>query len=120
MTREEEIQEAWYRYKFPVPIHPCPSKEFIAGFNAGEKFADRHPAKKQTVTIDAWVARDNHVNNISNTDLFLSRIHPLRNIYHEIWTALGAIPLPQDIFSDITWENSPKKIKVTIELEEEQ
>lgn len=116
MTREEEIQEAAEEYAKGSPNATLRHKAFIDG----AEWADEHPAKKQTVTIDAWVARDNHVNNISDTDLFLSRIHPLRDIYHEIWTTLGAIPLPQDIFSDITWNNEPKKVKVTIELEDEE
>lgn len=50
MTREEEIQKAWdeYRRPFSGSWH-TPSNEFIAGFKAGEKFADRCSAKKQTI-----------------------------------------------------------------------
>lgn len=51
MTREKEIaiQRAWDRYKFPVEILPCPSKQFVAGFAAGEEYAGTHPAKKQSI-----------------------------------------------------------------------
>lgn len=120
MTREEEIQKAWDEYR--RPFHGSwhtPSNEFIAGFNAGEKYANEHPAKKQTVTIDAWVARNKHIDADSNTDLVLGKERPTLN--YNTWCSMEEyFPLPQDAFPNITFENSPQKVKVTIELEDEQ
>lgn len=77
--------------------------------------AVEHPAKKQAVTIDAWVARD------KNMDLFLytNKPHKFKNEY--IPNKINGTFLEFDCtsFQEITFENSPKKVKVTIDLENE-
>lgn len=82
MTREEEIQKA----------------------------ADKHPAKKQSTTIDAWVARD------------INKVIVLHKVEPKCWEGfyLGSLMaiLDKNDFPEITFENSPKKVKVTIELDE--
>lgn len=84
----------------------------------GAEWADRQSAKKQSVTIDAWVARD------ECGDLSLWDEHPYRNLIDtcNYWECLGgdSITLPKNAFQALTWDNSPKKVKVTIELEEEE
>lgn len=53
MTREEEIQKAWDKYRMNLHgSYPLPSEEFIAGFNAGAEWADAHPVKKQAIWYD--------------------------------------------------------------------
>ena len=79
-----------------------------------------HPAKKQTVTIDAWVARDSRKDIGKNTDLFFGKEYPILNKMVGTWCGMEEFyPLPQDALPSVTFENSPKKVKVTIELEEE-
>lgn len=79
-----------------------------------------HPAKKQTVTIDAWVARDSRKDIGKNTDLFFGKEYPILNKMVGTWGGMEEFyPLPQDALPSVTFENSPKKVKVTIELEEE-
>lgn len=113
MTREEEIQKAaiddCQKYTMPYGVRP---------FIAGAEWADKHPAKKQAVTINAWVARNKCVDNYSNTNLVLGKERP--TLHNGTWCSMEEyFPLPQDAFPNITFENSPKKVKVTIELEDE-
>lgn len=76
-------------------------------------------AKKQTVTIEAWVARNKPVAAGSNADLVLGKERP--TLCHDMWCNMEEYyPLPQDALPSITFENSPKKVKVTIEMEEEK
>lgn len=112
MTREEEIQKAWDRYRrsFHRIWHTL-SNEFIEGFKAGKKIAYEHPTKKQTVTIDGWVARD------KNKVIGFYREKP--NKMEDFYIGGFVCCLPHDYFHSITFENSPKKVKVTIELEED-
>lgn len=106
MTREEEIQkaatESCSKYNMPYGV---PS------FIEGAEWADAHPAKKQAVTIDAWVARD--FNNI----LGIYGKQPRRGCasYCGDFKCL----IDEKLFPSITFQNSPKKVKVTIELEDE-
>lgn len=121
MTREEEIQEAWDKYR--CPFHGSwhtPSKEFIAGFNAGTEWADRHPEKKHAVTIDAWVAMDKDgklyaYKRPPYKNLDMGKYYPSGNLDDD-----GIVLEEFDTFPFVTFENSPKKVKVTIGLEEEQ
>lgn len=78
-------------------------------------------AKRQTATIEAWVARDNHKDIGKNTDLFFTKEYPILNKMVGTWGGMEVFyPLPQDALPSVTFENSPKKVKVTIELEDEQ
>lgn len=114
MTREEEIQKAAEEYATGSPQATLRYK----AFKDGAKYADEHPAKKQTVTIDAWVARNKHIDADSNTDLVLGKERP--TLYNYTWCSMEEYyPLPQDALPSVTFENSPKKVRVTIELEEE-
>lgn len=114
MTREEEIKTAAEEYANGSPNATLRHKAFIDG----AKYADKHPAKKQAVT-DAWVARNKHVAADSNTDLVLGKERP--TLYNDTWCSMEEYyPLPQDALPSVTFENSPKKVKVTIELEEDQ
>lgn len=85
---------------------------------AAEEYATGSPAKKQTVTIDAWVARD------KCGDLSIWNKQPYRNLIDtcNYWERVDgdSITLPNNTFQTITWENSPKKVKVIIEMEGEQ
>lgn len=73
---------------------------------------------RNKVTIDAWIARDKYV-LCSKTDLYLQKEEPERDMVSGTWLDIGEYyPLPQDAFPEITWESEPKKVKVTIELEE--
>lgn len=75
---------------------------------------------KQTVTIDAWVARD------KDGKLYAYKRPPYKNVdrgkyYPSVDSGYYGIALKElDTFPSVTFENSPKKVKVTIELEEEQ
>lgn len=108
MKREEEKQIAAEEYATGSPNATLRHK----AFTDGAKYADRHPAKKQTATIDAWVAMD------KNKIIALHRVKP------KCWEGfyLGSVMaiLDKNDFPEVTFENSPKKVKVTIELEEEE
>lgn len=115
MTREDEIERIATQYAAGsiavIPIYTA--------FKNGVRYADKHPVKKQTVTIDAWVARD-------WTGLYLSDIKPrLKRSYPELDNIgpLFFISKNKEIFptiKDIADFGEPRKVKVTIELEEEQ
>lgn len=64
---------------------------------------------KQEVTIEAWVARD------KNGFLAMHNTEP--EMFFAEWISCHYISLRLEDFPSITWENSPKKVKVTIELE---
>ena len=111
MTREEEILNAAtescnkYNMRYGVP-----------SFIAGAEWADAHPAKKQTVTIEAWVARDRSEEGIEFLGLYRKEPTYLSDTG---WNGGFILPLDRRAFSDITFENSPQKVKVTIEMEDE-
>lgn len=136
MTREKEIQKAAIEARCAVATsvsgdNYCSIDDlpFIDGklsydglveeaFTKGAEWSDRHPAKKQSITIDAWVARD------KCGDLSIWNKQPYRNLIDtcNYWERVygDSITLPNNTFQTITWENSPKKVKVIIEMEEEQ
>ena len=115
MTREEKIQKAAEEYATGSPQATLRYK----AFKDGVRYADRHPAKKQAVTIEAWVARDKHIDVDSNTDLVLGKERP--TFCHDMWCNMEEYyPLPKDALPEVTFENSPKKVKVTIEMEDEK
>lgn len=68
--------------------------------------------------IEGFVARD------ANGFIYLWEECPRRcsDIRYKWWesTFSTRMELPAQSFPDITWEDEPKKVKVTIDLEEEQ
>lgn len=82
---------------------------------------------KQTVTMEGWVARDLTKDGLS--PLLLSELkpfttNPVRFRKHEYihWEASGCFQklISSDAFPSVTFGNSPKRVKITIELEEEE
>lgn len=72
---------------------------------------------KQTETIEAWVARDR------NGELYYFHEKPLRAIDMGFFMDRNcgdSNEMPSHLFPSIAFGNSPKKVKVTIELEEEK
>ena len=119
MTREEEIQKAAEEH-----INNCLNRDVVerllalSDFYAGAKWADEHTAKNQTATIDAWLARD-------WTGLYLCQSMPKsKKSYGDEYDLGNHIRIGncKDIFKDvkdIKDGGKVKKVKVTIELEEE-
>lgn len=68
------------------------------------------------VTIDAWVARD------KDGELNITTRKPFRSKEIDYWIMGKRDVFVSCTFSyffpEITWESEPKKVKVTIELEE--
>lgn len=122
MTREEEIRDAAEIYSAYVDAtdeEDLYNSTELEAFEDGAKWADRHPAKKQAVTIEAWVARNKHIDVDSNTDLVLGKERP--TFCHDMWCNMEEYyPLPKDALPEVTFENSPKKVKVTIDMEDEK
>lgn len=136
MTREEEIQEAAIEARravatsvsgdnyssiddLPFIERKLSYDELIENaFIRGAEWADKHPAKKQAVTIDAWVERN-------WTGLYLCESMPKPPKSYNDDYDLGShirIGNCKDIFKDvkdIKDGGKTKKVKVTIELEEE-
>lgn len=77
-----------------------------------QKWADEHSAKKQSITIGAWVARD------------INKVVALHRVKPKCWEGfyLGNVMtvLDKNDFPEVTFENSPKKVKITIEIEEDK
>lgn len=124
IKREEEIREAAEIYSAYVDAtdeEDLYNSTELEAFEDGAKWADRHPAKKQAVTIEAWVARDSRIDIGKNTDLFFGKEYPILNKMVGTWGGMEEYyPLPKDALPEVTFENSPKKVKVTIEMEEEK
>lgn len=113
MTREEQIREVaeeYSAYKDSVDEEEFYNSTELEAFMDGAKWADNHPAKKQVSTIDAWVARDKRF-------LWLSAEKPYK--YKDEWWVKFMYYLDYNDFPSVTFENSPKKVKITIELEED-
>lgn len=114
MTRENKIERTAEKY-----AEGSPNAILIyRAFKDGVRYADKHPAKKQVVTIDAWVARN-------WTGLYLYEIIPKsKNSYRSEYDFVNHIRIGncKNIFKnikDIDEGGKPQKVKVTIELEEE-
>lgn len=117
MKREAKIDRAAEKYAEGYPNAIL----VYRAFKDGASYADRHPAKKdpakkQTATIDAWVARD------MNKDLYVydKEPHEFRNEWLPNDTVCTFLKVDCALFQEVTFKNSPKKVKVTIEMEEEQ
>lgn len=125
MTREEQIKEAaedYSAYRDATDEEDLYNSTELEAFKEGAEWADTHPAKKQAVTIDAWVARE------GCGELHLYENKPNRYGYDSFVVSKGASiglgAFTAGLFSSVnfpsvTFENSPKKAKITIELEEE-
>lgn len=104
MTREEKIKEAAMDYaSYLDGTVQEYDKSLFEAFKDGAEWADKHPAKNQTVTILGCLYR------YSDGTLSLFRENP-----SDFMTNLN-----ENDFPSVTHQNSPKKVKVTIELEEE-
>lgn len=136
MTRQEEMQGAAIEARCAVATsvsgdNYCSIDDlpYIEGklsydglveeaFIKGAEWADAYFAKKQIITMDAWVARD------KCGDLSIWNKQPYRNLIDtcNYWERVDgdSITLPNNTFQTITWENLPRKVKVTIELEDEE
>lgn len=115
MTREEEIQYAAEIYSFCVDAtndEDLYNSTELEAFKDGAEWADSHPVKKHAVTINAWVARDEN----ELISLYKEKPSKSGDFYVGGFCAL----LHEEDFPKVTFENSPKKVKVTIELEEEE
>lgn len=91
-------------------------------FAKGAEWADTHHAKKQAVTIEAWVAKDTHS---FEPWLYTKRPYSEKGIWYTEQNSEDildfdhdCIPLQEDHFKQLTFENSPKKVKVIIEMED--
>lgn len=72
--------------------------------------------KKEKITLDMWIARDKI---IDETSLCVGFKKPERG--ETMWHGFGNnLALPPSNFKQITWENEPVKVKVTIETIEEK
>lgn len=113
MTREEEIQIAAEEYSAYIDAtdEDRYNSTELEAFKDGAEWADAHPAKKQAVTIEAWVARDKN----ELISLYKEKPRKSGDFYVGGFWAL----LREEDFPSVTFENSPKKVKVTIELENE-
>lgn len=109
MAREEEMRKAAREYAKEESTAVIRKYE---AFKAGVKQADNHPAKKHAVTIDAWAAKD------SDGLFSLYKEKPRRDKHLEYFVGMTFCEL-ENVVPFITWENSPKKVKITIELEDE-
>lgn len=72
-------------------------------------------------TIDAWVARDKDTTLLLHADEpYRQKSGYQRDDKPDVWESDCAsfLPLTNDIFPTITWESEPKKVKVTIELDD--
>lgn len=100
MTREEEMRKAAREYAKEESTAVIRKYE---AFKAGVEWVDNHPAKKQAITIDG------HLYRYPSGTLSL-----FRDNLADFMTDLN-----ENNFPKVTHENSPKKIKITIELEDE-
>lgn len=85
------------------------AEDLETAFKSGYELADNDTKSKQSVTIEAWVARD------KNGFLAMHDTEP--EMFLAEWISSHYIGLRLEDFPSVTWENSPKKVKVTIELE---
>lgn len=100
------------------------AEDIEAAFKAGAKWVGEreHRESKQPTIIEAWVCRDRELDkDIFDSDLFLATNKPDRDVKLGYWkNTYHYIPLNPNLFPTVTWEDSePKKVKITIELEEE-
>lgn len=112
IKREKEIWETASEHANELLKSDAIRLLALINFYAGAKWADAHPAKKHAVTIDAWVARDESGELITHAE------KPERYNCGEWDSNKGMITLDETLFPSVTWESEPKKVKVTIELEE--
>lgn len=67
------------------------------------------------IILDMWMARDKY---LDENNLCIGYLKPERAV--SAWCNFGDfLPLPDFSFKHITWENEPVKVKVTIEIVEE-
>lgn len=115
MTREEEIMKEAEDHANKLPNIDVIKAFMLSSFYLGARWADEHPAKKQAVITNAWVARDESGELIAHAEK-----QERDNCGKEWDSNKGMITLDDTLFPSVTWENSPKKVRVTIELEEEE
>lgn len=114
MTREAKLERTAEKYAEGNPNAIL----MYRAFKDGAEWADNHPAKKQAVTIDAWAVRD-------WTGLYLSDIKPQLKRSYPGLNNLGYLFFITDdekcfpSIKDTVNFGEPRKVKVTIELEDE-
>jgi hypothetical protein len=111
MTRNEEIMEAAFQVygKNIENFHDTikRSEDFIHG----AQWADEHPNKESDLCFsEMWVARD------MNDNLFLYKEMPEKWSDGLFDSVDGYyVSLPKSMFQDVTFKDSPKKIKIIVE-----
>ena len=70
-------------------------------------------------TLECWIARDSEVDNLlDGTDLFLYPYKPDRVIGNFIDRIGHCMSLPTELFPFQKWEDEPRKVIVTIEIQD--
>lgn len=73
------------------------------------------------VTIEGWIARDMEPDNVCDgTDLWLYPHKPNRCVGNFTDSEGYCMSLPTELFPSQRWEDEPRKVKVTIEIQELQ
>lgn len=89
------------------------AEELEAAFKACVELVYKNLENKKYATIETWLSR-NH-----NGFLIMHDTKSETNIAEREWISREHIGLLLEDFPTVTWDNKPKKVKVTIELEEE-
>lgn len=88
------------------------AEELESAFKAGVELVYKNLENKKYATIETWVAR-NH-----NGFLIMHDTKSKTNIAEREWISREYIGLLLEDFPTVTWDNKPKKVKITIELED--
>lgn len=88
------------------------AEELESAFKAGVELVYKNLVNKKYATIETCVTRDH------NGFLVMHDTKSETNISEREWISREYIGLLLEHFPTVTWDNSPKKVKVTIELED--
>ena len=70
-------------------------------------------------TIKGWIARDKEDGGFAG-ELNLFHNRPWRSSLWDVWNGnTEPLMLPYNSFPDLTWEDEPRKVTITIEEEKE-
>lgn len=110
---EQKKRECWEEYKREVQWLPVSRYDvFCAAFDRAYALGKQEKDAEDTV-ISGWVAR-NSDGTLSLFEVKPERVRYKRDIKEGLWMAKTMTDLVSELFPDLTWDDDPIEVEITI------
>lgn len=92
----------------------CHKQSFLWGFQEGIEYIKQQKLiNNNSNYLEFWIARDKN-KNLKLYSEYPVKIDKLEVFLPDYHSFMGVIEINKDLFPEIVWENSPKKVKIEL------